>query len=101
MIAASRLAQRIGMLGELDARRVETLVHRAGPLPPLPSREPARLVEIMGSDKKTRGGKLRFVLARKIGQVETVGSVSTAMVLRVLSGLQKENARPFRPSGEK
>ena len=101
MIAASRLAQRLGMLEELDARRVETLVHRTGPLPPLPSQPPARLLEIMGSDKKTREGKLRFVLARKIGQAETVDSISTRVVLRVLSELQKENFPALHLSGEK
>src|SRR6202521_1605749 len=40
MIAASRLAQAIGMLAESDARRVETLVRRSGPLPPFPQKDP-------------------------------------------------------------
>jgi 3-dehydroquinate synthase len=36
MIAAARLARRLGMLLEDDAQRIEGLVLRLGPLPPLP-----------------------------------------------------------------
>jgi 3-dehydroquinate synthase len=91
MIAAARLAESTGMLAPAEASRIENLVHRVGPLPPLPagaSGAPARLVRIMGSDKKTRGGKLRFVLATSIGHVETVPAIPIRTVLSVLAGLQ-------------
>jgi len=96
MIAASRLAQRAALLPEKDARRIEDLVRRAGPLPSLPKGNPSRLIEIMGSDKKTRGGKLRFVLPRSIGHVETVGGLPTLLVWQVLADLQQENSHPAR-----
>ncbi len=92
MIAASRLGRRLDTTAELDARRVETLVRRTGPLPPLPAAPPSRLIEIMGSDKKTRGGKLRFVVAHKIGRVETTGDVPVRLVGQVLADLQRENS---------
>jgi 3-dehydroquinate synthetase len=47
------------------------------------------LLEIMRSDKKTRGGKLRFVLPRAIGKVETVAGISRDLVRDVLSALGK------------
>ena len=75
---------------------VPDLVRRAGPLPPLPKGNPSRLIEIMGSDKKTRGGKLRFVLPRSIGHVETVGGLPTLLVWQVLADLQQENSHPAR-----
>ena len=90
MIAASRLAGRIGLLAEENAARIERLVRRVGPLPALPATKSSRLVEIMHSDKKTRGGKLRFVLIRKIGTAETFGPVAPKLVAEVLACLDRE-----------
>jgi 3-dehydroquinate synthase len=87
MIAASRLAQRSGRFAAEQAGRVEALVRRVGALPPAPVYRPERLIEIMGADKKTRGGKLRFVLPDRIGHVETVGGIPGGLVRAVLSDL--------------
>jgi 3-dehydroquinate synthase len=90
MIAASRLAGRIGLLTEENGMRIERLVRRVGPLPALPTTKPSRLVEIMHSDKKTRGGKLRFVLSPKIGSAEPFGPVAPKLVAEVLAHLDQE-----------
>jgi len=90
MIAASRLAGRMGLLAAENAVRIERLVRRVGPLPALPATKPSRLVEIMQSDKKTRGGKLRFVLSPKIGSAETFGPVAPKLVAEVLAHLDRE-----------
>jgi 3-dehydroquinate synthase len=90
MIAASRLARSMGLLPPESAARIEQLVRRAGPLPALPSTKAARLLEIMHADKKTRGGKLRFVLSRKIGGAETFGAVAPKLVAEVLDHLDRE-----------
>jgi 3-dehydroquinate synthase len=90
MIAAARLANRAGMLSPANALRIEKLVRRVGPLPPLlaeASSSPERLVRIMGSDKKTRGGQLRFVLPSRIGHAETVSGIPIRSVQTVLAGL--------------
>ncbi len=90
MIAAARLAERTGLLAPAEALRIEKLVRRVGPLPPLPaeaSSAPARLVRIMGSDKKTRGGQLRFVLASRIGHAQTVPGIPIRSVQSVLASL--------------
>jgi 3-dehydroquinate synthase len=88
MIAASMLAARLGMFPVEQALRVEELVHSVGRLPPMPRTSAARLIAIMGSDKKTRGGKLRFVLPRKIGKAETVSDVPVEIVAGVLNDLR-------------
>jgi 3-dehydroquinate synthase len=90
MIAASRLARRIGLLAPESAARIEQLVRRLGPLPALPPAKPARLLEIMHSDKKTRGGKLRLVLTRKIGSAETFGPIAPKLIAEVLAHLHRE-----------
>jgi 3-dehydroquinate synthase len=90
MIAASRLAAGMGLTSSEDAGRVERLVRRVGPLPSLPQAKASRLAEIMHADKKTRGGKLRLVLSRKIGSAETFGPVAPKLLAGVLEGLQSE-----------
>ncbi len=90
MIAASRLAGRMGLLAEENAVRIERLVRRVGSLPALPATKSSRLVEIMHSDKKARGGKLRFVLSPKIGRAETFGPVAPKLVAEVLADLDRE-----------
>jgi 3-dehydroquinate synthase len=94
MIAASRLAARMGLLKTESASRIEKLVRRVGPLPDLPAAKPARLVEIMHADKKTRGGQLRFVLSRKIGSAETFGPVPAKLVMEVLGRLTAQPRHP-------
>lgn len=89
MIAASWLARRMNLLPEADAGRIEALVRRVGPLPPLPRIEASRLLEIMHSDKKARGGILRLVLSRKIGSAETFAPVAPKLVSEVLDDLRR------------
>jgi 3-dehydroquinate synthase len=69
MIAASKLAVASGIFAQRDAARVVHLTARVGPLPEWPSVPPARLVAAMQADKKTRAGRLRFVLPERIGKV--------------------------------
>ena len=69
MIAATRLAVAIGLLSARDCGRILHLIARVGPLPPWSSASPARLIAAMQADKKTRAGRLRFVLPERIGKV--------------------------------
>ena len=92
MIAAARLGERTGRLASEEASRIEKLVRRIGPLPPLlseASKAPESLVKIMGSDKKTRSGQLRFVLADRIGHAETVSGIAVDEVHAVLMSLSR------------
>ncbi len=69
MIAATRLAVASGLLSTKDSGRILHLIARVGPLPHWPSVSPARLIAAMQADKKTRAGRLRFVLPERIGKV--------------------------------
>jgi 3-dehydroquinate synthase len=80
MMAAARLSVHMKLLAPSEEERIANLVRRVGPLPKLPSIKPARMVELMFSDKKARGGRLRLVLARKVGAVETVDDVAPEAV---------------------
>ena len=61
----------------------------AGDLP-----DAADLLALMGQDKKVKDGKLRFILARGIGQAFVASDVPTGKVLAVLQdALDMKNAR--------
>jgi 3-dehydroquinate synthase len=81
MIAATLLGIAVTNLPVEDAARTIRLIRRVGPLPPLPKKiSSARLLNEMQSDKKSRAGKPRFVLAEKIGKVRIGVEVSLQIV---------------------
>lgn len=86
MIAAAKLAAAIGMFSARDSERVIRLIHSVGPLPPWPTAPAARLAAAMQADKKTRAGRLRFVLPERIGKVRCGVEVAEEDLLRVLRG---------------
>jgi 3-dehydroquinate synthase len=80
MIAALHLARRRGTISAGQQQRLEKLIHRYGPLPPLKVKA-ARLVAASGSDKKNVGGVRRFVLPVGIGDAGVVEDVTAAELL--------------------
>lgn len=88
MLCATEIARRLGMLDEDDAVRITRLVHRIGRLPALPRLSPGKLLTLMRADKKTREGKLHFVLPRRIGEVEVVADVPETLVREIAATLR-------------
>jgi 3-dehydroquinate synthase len=84
MIAAAKLGVAAGMFPAGGAERVVRLIRSVGPLPAWPAAGPARLVSAMQADKKTRDGRLRFVLPERIGKVRCGVEVSSSDLLSVL-----------------
>ena len=84
MICASRLAERRGLISRELTERQERLLSRFG-LPTAPESWPGEeLLAVMRNDKKSLGGRLRFVLPRRLGEVALVDDVSEEDVRRVL-----------------
>jgi 3-dehydroquinate synthase len=85
MVCASRLAERCGMIGpEVTQRQIE-LLKRFGLPVALP--HPARIDEwlnAMKRDKKAAGGRMRFVLPSRIGEVVVVDDVGENVVRAIL-----------------
>jgi 3-dehydroquinate synthase len=84
MMAAALLGHEIGLTPADEVSRIVSLVRRMGPLPPWPNVSPKKLIAAMYSDKKARAGKLRFVLAPKIGKAESHENVPMGTLERVL-----------------
>ena len=84
MIAAARLAVEKEMLSPREEERVAKVVARVGPLPAWPSIPAEKIIAAMQADKKTRGGRLRFVLPERIGRVRCGVEAEEEMLVRVL-----------------
>ncbi len=69
MVCAARLSQRIGQLAGRDASRQERLLAALGLPTQVPALDRAALLGAMTRDKKVEHGRLRFVLADRIGHV--------------------------------
>jgi 3-dehydroquinate synthase len=70
MLAATRLAELLGVLEGPEAKRIKELICRYGPLPPASDLDVDRLVALLSNDKKTVQGKVHFVLPVRIGEVK-------------------------------
>jgi 3-dehydroquinate synthase len=77
MIAALHVARTRSTLSAAQFDRLEALIHRYGPLPPLKLRA-ARLIAASGADKKNTGSIRRFVLPVGIGSAGVVEDVTVA-----------------------
>ena len=84
MMAAALLGHEIGVTRADDVSRIVSLVRRMGPLPPWPRVSPSGLIALMRSDKKARDGKVRFVLASRIGKAASYDDVPLLAVERVM-----------------
>lgn len=87
MARAARLAALLGRISEDLVARQDALLGRLG----LPIAVPTGvgdingLLAVMARDKKSLGGRLRFVLPSRLGQVELVDGVPEPLVRQVLA----------------
>jgi 3-dehydroquinate synthetase len=95
--AAGLLALRTGRFSRNEHLRVLTLLTLVG-LPLQTSLAPNAILAAMRSDKKKRGGRLRFVVPRAIGDVEYGVECADRTVRAVLERMQQppENFRARR-----
>ncbi|MBI2957042.1 MAG: 3-dehydroquinate synthase [Acidobacteria bacterium] len=87
LLAATRLAVRLGRLSAPHAERIERLVGAIGRLPALPSTEPEEIYAQLFADKKKQASELYFVLPRRLGRVEMVAGVPRGDILASLRQL--------------
>jgi 3-dehydroquinate synthase len=84
MMAAALLGHEAGFTPADDVSRIVYLVRRLGPLPPWPRIPAKAFINAMRSDKKSRGGKLRFVLTPRIGKARSCDGIPLDLLERVL-----------------
>ena len=84
MMCAAMLGHEVLHTPAESVSRMISLIRKIGPLPRWPKVAPRQLLKAMRSDKKSRGGKLRFVLAPKLGHAQTCDTAPEKTVLCVL-----------------
>lgn len=84
MVYASKIAREMGLTDDSIINRQKSLLERLGLLTEVSEIEPLKIVEKLYQDKKTIGGKLRFVLPVKIGEVIISDKVTNDIILKVL-----------------
>ncbi|HEV2615382.1 MAG TPA: 3-dehydroquinate synthase [Candidatus Acidoferrales bacterium] len=99
MLGATLIAVGLGRLNENDASRIASLIARCGTLPVLPRISSEALLRAIGADKKSRGGRVRWVLPRSVGAAEIgvdVPGKLVAMAWRELPGVFAEARRSLQ-----
>ncbi|MBN2215922.1 MAG: 3-dehydroquinate synthase, partial [Pirellulales bacterium] len=86
MVAAGRLARRLGRVDDRFVERQHHLLAQLGLPTEPPAMDRGKMIETMTHDKKAAHGRARFVLPTRLGQVELVDDVSEAEVFAVLDG---------------
>ena len=80
MLAESKIALSLKMLSKEDFLRIEGLIAKFNPRDKLKNIDSKRLLQFIGSDKKVASGRIRFVLPRKIGEVEIVEDIESSVI---------------------
>lgn len=89
ILAATRLAWRLGMLSTSQEERIARLVRRVGALPPIGDLAPAKVLQLLPRDKKTVGGRIHWVLPERVGKVTIVVDVPQAVVAAAFRDTQR------------
>ena len=84
MVLAAKLSQRMGLLARHDVTRVIDILARAGLPVAAPDFGIERYRALMGHDKKVEGGRIRFVLLKRLGDAFVADNVPTDALNEVL-----------------
>ncbi len=83
-VMAADLSQRLGWISAQDVARIRKLFERAKLPTVAPNFGVEKYLDLMGLDKKVEGGKMRFVLLKKIGAAVIYGDVPPALLQQTI-----------------
>jgi 3-dehydroquinate synthase len=85
MVIAADLSRRMGLIAGAEVERIIALLQRARLPTAPPDIAPARLLDLMGVDKKAEDGKLRFIVLDGIGTASIRTDVPEELLQQALS----------------
>jgi shikimate kinase / 3-dehydroquinate synthase len=88
MVVAARLSRELGHCSTDTEDRIHSLLQKLELPTRLPAYAPETIWAAMATDKKARGGELRFVLPRAIGDVGIFDGIPQGKVMETLQQLQ-------------
>jgi len=87
LVGAAFIARRRGLLSETAYQAIASAVDHVGPRPPVSDLATAHVLEALARDKKSRGGRVPFILPTAVGRVEIHDDVSRPEIVRALSAM--------------
>jgi 3-dehydroquinate synthase len=87
MLAAARLSTARGVMPVEDEARLKDLIQRMGALPDVADLRAVDVLEAIGHDKKTVGGRLHFVLCAGIGRTDIVTDIAPAELSAAIASI--------------
>jgi len=88
MVAAARIATMVGALDDKSTSRITNATLGLSRLPKLDVRG-QKILQRLRSDKKTKNGKVHFVLPTEIGKVDIVNNVPGEVVLAAVDEIRR------------
>ena len=85
MVMAARFSEKLGLINKTDVQRVVDILARAKLPLQAPDLGAERYLELMGHDKKVEGGKIKFILLKKLGEAFISNQYDTRALNAVLS----------------
>ncbi len=83
-ILAAELSERMGLIGRSEVERIRGIYTRAGLPVVAPNLGPEKYLSLMGLDKKVEGGKMRFILLKRIGEAVVHSAVPAKLLTETL-----------------
>jgi 3-dehydroquinate synthase len=90
MLAAAKIANKMGILDKNELLRLNRLVQRAGLPTKMPDLKVEEIVQAITHDKKVLRGKVRFILPKSLGSVFITDEVSLSSVEQILVDWNEE-----------
>jgi 3-dehydroquinate synthase len=87
MTAETSIAQEMGLLDAAEADRIRALIARIPLRAALRSLRRTDVLKLMSHDKKSIGGRIRFVLPTRVGEVKVIDDVDARLVSASLQRL--------------
>ncbi|MCK5140131.1 MAG: 3-dehydroquinate synthase [Nanoarchaeota archaeon] len=88
MLAETKISEEIGMINSFESKKIINLVKKAGFDEKLGDIEIGKIIENTGYDKKNIGGRVKYVLPRKVGKADIDVEVNEEIVAKVLGEMQ-------------
>jgi len=89
LLAATRLAELLGVLAPEEGSRIARLARSVGPLPPVYGVSAQRILPLLPRDKKAVAGQIHWILPERIGKVRITKDVPLGAAAAAWRDIQK------------